>query len=92
MGDVIKEENGESRRLVLCIFGLCNPNILQGTKRKASEDPSSPSASKRIKHAESVEPAEEQKPMAMKPIPFPEKVGDLSQSSLSACLGQLTTP
>jgi histone acetyltransferase len=40
-------------------------------KRKATEEPASPVATKRIKHNDSVEP--EKKPV-MKPIPFPEKV------------------
>ena len=40
-------------------------------KRKAEEEPSSPSAAKRIKQSESAEPEKKQ---AMKPIPFPEKV------------------
>ncbi|KAF3357523.1 Pre-mRNA-splicing factor 18 [Verticillium dahliae VDG1] len=44
----------------------------ENNKRKASEDPSSPAASKRIKHDESAEPEPEPK-VAMKPIPFPEK-------------------
>jgi histone acetyltransferase len=46
-------------------------------KRKAAEEPSTPSESKRIKtsKSESVEPEEEQKniPKAGNPIPFPEK-------------------
>jgi histone acetyltransferase len=43
-------------------------------KRKAEEEPDSPSEAKRVKHdEESVEPSEDKKP-AMKPIPFPEKV------------------
>ncbi|SPO02121.1 probable histone acetyltransferase [Cephalotrichum gorgonifer] len=41
-----------------------------GTKRKAEEEPSSPSAAKRVKQSESSEP--DKKPV-MKPIPFPEK-------------------
>jgi histone acetyltransferase len=46
-------------------------------KRKAEEEPDSPSDAKRVKHDEdSVEPVEEKKPV-MKPIPFPEKVCDL---------------
>ncbi|KAI1844575.1 hypothetical protein JX266_009248 [Neoarthrinium moseri] len=40
-------------------------------KRKASDEPESPTLSKRAKHSDSAEP--EKKP-AMKPIPFPEKV------------------
>ncbi|KAH9892979.1 histone acetyltransferase GCN5-like protein [Xylariomycetidae sp. FL2044] len=40
-------------------------------KRKASDEPSSPTASKRAKTSDSAEP--EKKPV-MKPIPFPEKV------------------
>lgn len=43
---------------------------LLGGKRKATDEPGSPAASKRTK-VESTEP--ESKP-AMKPIPFPEKV------------------
>ncbi|EQB51886.1 hypothetical protein CGLO_08526 [Colletotrichum gloeosporioides Cg-14] len=42
----------------------------ENAKRKAEDDPSSPTATKRVKHNESAEP--EKKP-AMKPIPFPEK-------------------
>ncbi|KAJ3566850.1 hypothetical protein NPX13_g6981 [Xylaria arbuscula] len=40
-------------------------------KRKASDEPSSPTASKRVKHSEENEPADPK--AAMKPIPFPEK-------------------
>lgn len=40
-------------------------------KRKATEDPASPAATKRVKLNES--PEAEKKPV-MKPIPFPEKV------------------
>lgn len=45
---------------------------VSGGKRKASEDPSSPSVAKRIKRSASAE-VEESK-LGMKPIPFPEKV------------------
>ena len=45
-----------------------------GAKRKASEDPSSPAASKRLKHDDSAEPQEEEKKQELKPIPFPDKV------------------
>lgn len=41
-----------------------------GVKRKASEEPSSPSAAKRLKN----EAGEPEKKPVMKPIPFPEKV------------------
>lgn len=42
-------------------------------KRKAEEEPDSPSEAKRVKHDEdSAEPVE--KKQVMKPIPFPEKV------------------
>ncbi|KAL2165546.1 hypothetical protein VTH06DRAFT_848 [Thermothelomyces fergusii] len=40
-------------------------------KRKASDEPSSPSAPKRVKHDNSAEP--EQKPANIPPIPYPEK-------------------
>ncbi|KAG5921896.1 histone acetyltransferase [Claviceps africana] len=50
-------------------------NRPQGTKRKASVDPSSPSASKRLKHHdEGAEQGDGKKSTALKPIPFPEKV------------------
>jgi histone acetyltransferase len=46
-------------------------------KRKASADPPSPAATKRVKHAD--EPTEpEKKPVKIPAIPFPEKVGKLS--------------
>lgn len=45
---------------------------LAGAKRKAAEEPSSPTASKRIKHDQDA--TEELDRKAMKPIPFPEKV------------------
>jgi len=41
-------------------------------KRKAAEEPSSPTATKRVKHNESTEP--EKKPRIVPAIPFPEKV------------------
>ena len=41
-------------------------------KRKASDELSSPTANKRIKHDESAEP--EKKPTKVPAIPFPEKV------------------
>lgn len=44
----------------------------QDGKRKASEDPVSPVAAKRVKHSESSE--EDEQKEVMKPIPFPEKV------------------
>ncbi|KAL2211515.1 histone acetyltransferase [Sarocladium strictum] len=48
-------------------------------KRKAEEEPDSPSEAKRVKHdEESVEPSEDKKP-AMKPIPFPEKPGVIEE-------------
>lgn len=50
-------------------------------KRKAEEEPSSPTPSKRIKQDESVEPPE--KKSAMKPIPFPEKVNKTSSLSIA---------
>lgn len=46
---------------------------LKEGKRKASEDPESPTAAKRIKHTDSVEPESEPKPK-VPAIPFPEKV------------------
>ncbi|MBE3045322.1 hypothetical protein IMZ48_22780 [Candidatus Bathyarchaeota archaeon] len=46
-----------------------------GPKRKAEEEPSSPTPSKRIKQSESSEPDKKQ---TIKPIPFPEKVPPLS--------------
>ncbi|KAL7811863.1 Bromodomain-containing protein [Trichoderma gracile] len=42
-------------------------------KRKAEDDPVSPAASKRVKHDEDAAESTEQKPVEMKPIPFPEK-------------------
>jgi hypothetical protein len=47
--------------------------FVDGTKRKAEEEPSSPSAAKRIKQDDAEDSPEEKKP-ALKPIPFPEKV------------------
>jgi len=41
-------------------------------KRKATDEPSSPTATKRVKHHESIEP--EKKPRIIPAIPFPEKV------------------
>lgn len=43
-----------------------------GAKRKAEEEPSSPSATKRIKSDDEAPKEIDRK--AMKPIPFPEKV------------------
>ena len=43
-------------------------------KRKASEDPSSPSAAKRTKREESSEQAIDAPKQEIKRIPFPEKV------------------
>lgn len=51
-------------------------------KRKASEDLTSPSASKRVKHDASAEPQDAIKP-ALKPIPFPEKVRRLSPPTMN---------
>lgn len=44
------------------------------SKRKASEDPTSPSANKRIKSSHSESPEPKKIPVAGNPIPFPEKV------------------
>lgn len=43
-----------------------------GAKRKASEEPESPTAAKRIKHDEDAPEEPEKEPL--KRIPFPEKV------------------
>lgn len=45
-------------------------------KRKASDEPTSPSAAKRAKHQEDAEPdaVPDTKPVMPKRIPFPEKV------------------
>ncbi|KAI0007611.1 hypothetical protein F4779DRAFT_591138 [Xylariaceae sp. FL0662B] len=47
-------------------------------KRKAGDEPSSPAATKRAKHGDSIDP--EKKPAA-KPIPFPEKPAVLEERS-----------
>ena len=44
-----------------------------GSKRKAEDDPTSPSVSKRAKHEDSSE-SQDDEPSVMKRIPFPEKV------------------
>jgi histone acetyltransferase len=45
------------------------------SKRKANEDPATPSANKRIKSSHSDSPEHPKKiPVAGNPIPFPEKV------------------
>lgn len=56
-------------------------------KRKASDEPSSPVAAKRVKHDdESAEP--EQKPAKIPAIPFPEKVSiHIPVSLLAAHVG-----
>lgn len=51
-------------------------------KRKAEEEPSSPTPSKRIKQDESVEPPE--KKPAIKPIPFPEKANITPNCSITS--------
>ena len=56
----------------LCLRDL---NILfLGSKRKATDEPSTPSASKRIKASHSDSPEPKKIPAAGNPIPFPEKV------------------
>lgn len=45
-----------------------------GSKRKATEEPSTPSDNKRIKSSHSEEPEIKSSPRGAKPIPFPEKV------------------
>lgn len=56
------------------VFLLGNPaNVHHAeAKRKASDEPSSPISSKRVKHDDSAEP--ENKVMKTPAIPFPEKV------------------
>ncbi|KAG6158856.1 histone acetyltransferase [Claviceps purpurea] len=44
-----------------------------GSKRKASADPPSPSTTKRMKHYEDTEPVDDKLSAVAKPIPFPEK-------------------
>jgi histone acetyltransferase len=51
-----------------------------GTKRKATEEPSTPSDSKRIKSSNSEEPETNNIPKAPSVIPFPEKVHQPSNS------------
>jgi hypothetical protein len=52
------------------IMLICTP----GTKRKATEEPNTPSDSKRIKSSNSEEPETNNVPRAPNVIPFPEKV------------------
>jgi hypothetical protein len=60
-------------------------NILfLGSKRKATDEPSTPSASKRIKSSHSDSPEPKKIPAAGNPIPFPEKVKLLSSHTLKA--------
>jgi hypothetical protein len=58
-------------------------DTVPGAKRKAEEEPSSPSASKRIKQDQDA--TEEVDRKAMKPIPFPEKVRRLTLIPTTAC-------
>lgn len=56
-------------------------------KRKATEDPASPAAAKRVKHDDSAEPPPKPK---MAVIPFPEKVCLETDASLSMMESMLT--
>lgn len=73
----IKEESEVPRFLMnrSCPFGgdvANSPSLRADGKRKASDEPSSPTASKRAKHSEDLNELEKKR--AIKPIPFPEKV------------------
>ncbi|KAF3073406.1 Histone acetyltransferase GCN5, partial [Trichoderma lentiforme] len=73
--------NEESMCCALCNEAIEAPDCFSrgmagrklGGKRKAEDDPSSPTSSKRVKHDEDAAEEAEQKPVEMKPIPFPEK-------------------
>jgi histone acetyltransferase len=77
------KEESESHR----VLGHCSSHqsftdhiaILDG-KRKASEEPASPTATKRFKHNDV--PAEDEKPGKIPAIPFPEKVSVITDSAL----------
>jgi hypothetical protein len=56
-------------------------NLFLGSKRKATDEPSTPSASKRIKASHSDSPEPKKIPAAGNPIPFPEKVSYYSPST-----------
>lgn len=60
----------------------CSP--LPGAKRKAEEEPESPSAAKRVKHDDDASEETEKKP-EMKRIPFPEKVRWMRSPLLHIC-------
>jgi len=62
-------------RAIAVYLYLRDLNILfLGSKRKATDEPSTPSASKRIKASHSDSPEPKKIPAAGNPIPFPEKV------------------
>jgi histone acetyltransferase len=66
----IKENGRASWYARDCLMLICN----LGTKRKATEEPNTPSDSKRIKSSNSEEPETTNIPKAPSAIPFPEKV------------------
>jgi hypothetical protein len=79
MADV--KEESKATPLQSSLLAIARPptpteRIVADGKRKAEDDPVSPAASKRVKHDEDAAEATEQKPVEMKPIPFPEKVRD----------------
>lgn len=62
--------------------------VLEG-KRKATEDPESPSAAKRVKVDVSAEPEAAETALKAPAIPFPEKVCQIPASMVS--MGELQT-
>jgi hypothetical protein len=65
------KEEGECRNTSMRYIPLTLPS---GFKRKATDEPTSPSLSKRVKSAQSDSPEPEDKKVATHPVPFPEKV------------------
>lgn len=64
--------------------------MAKDTKRKATDEPTSPTAAKRVKVDESVEP--EKQPLKVPAIPFPEKVFSLFAFCVPTCPGAVYMP
>ena len=78
------KEESRLRSELLCDTDQVADNYLDG-KRKAEEEPSSPTPSKRIKTDEEPDEVTDKKPK-IKPIPFPEKVCALIKTWSNPCL------